>query len=157
MDDAQNRRKRTSTHEWPHEWPHESSHESTREGWFPCFQPFKDSPRNVPRRCPRKGPRVDGRGSPVLFSPVLFFDQFNIARTAPNHFLNNSRSPPNKTRALRQIAPESSPESSAKSSSHKFFGVPVLSLKIFALLKRGCANSIVGWELAGPWAPKLTN
>ena len=32
------------------------------------------------------------------------------------------RSLPNKTRVLRQIAPESSPESSAKSLSQKFFG-----------------------------------
>ena len=86
MDDAQNRRERTSTHEraheWVHEWPHESAHESphesTHEGWFPCFQPFKDSPRNIPRRCPR----VDGRGSPVLFSPVLFFDQQNSRKTS---------------------------------------------------------------------------
>ena len=62
-------------HEWVHESPHESPHESTHEDWFPCFQPFKDSPRNIPRRCPWKGPRVDGRGSPVLFSPVLFFDR----------------------------------------------------------------------------------
>ena len=82
MDDAQSRRKRNLTcewaHEWPHqwvhEWPHESAHASTHEGWFPCFQPFKDSPRNIPRRSPRKGPRVDGRGSPGLFSPVLFSD-----------------------------------------------------------------------------------
>ena len=50
------------------------------------------------------------------------------ARTAPKNFLNNSRALPNKTRALRQIAPESSPESSAKSLSQKFFGVPLLSL-----------------------------
>ena len=49
LDDAQNRRKRTSTHEWAHEWPHEwvhewpheSAHESTHEGWFPCFQPSR--------------------------------------------------------------------------------------------------------------------
>ena len=27
MDDAQNRRKRTSTHEWAHEWPYEWPHE----------------------------------------------------------------------------------------------------------------------------------
>ena len=45
-------------------------------GPISLFSAFKDSPRNLPRRCPRKGPRVDGRGSPVLFSPVLFFDQF---------------------------------------------------------------------------------
>ena len=54
-----------------------------------------------------------------------------IARTAPKNFLNNSRgyrSLPIKTRALRQIAPESSPESSAKSLSQKFFGVPFLCL-----------------------------
>ena len=35
-----------------------------------------------------------------------------IARTVPKNFLNNSRAIPNKTRALRQIAQESSPESS---------------------------------------------
>ena len=40
-----------------------------------------------------------------------------IARTAPKKFLNNSRALPNKTRVLRQIAPESSPESSVKSLS----------------------------------------
>ena len=34
---------------------------------------------------------------------------------------------PNKTRVLRQIAAETSPESSAKSLSHKFFGLPFLS------------------------------
>ena len=45
-----------------------------------------------------------------------------IARTLPKNFLNNSRALPNKTRALRQIASESSPESSAKSLSQKFFG-----------------------------------
>ena len=51
-----------------------------------------------------------------------------IAQTIPKNFLNNSRALPNKTRVLRQIAPESSPESSAKSLSQKFFGVPFLSL-----------------------------
>ena len=95
MGETQSRRKRTSTHEWVHEWhhewahewthecvheiAHESAHDRTHEAWFPCFQPFEDSPRklprNVPRRCSRKGPRVDGRGSPVLFSPVLFVGQ----------------------------------------------------------------------------------
>ena len=56
-----------------------------------------------------------------------------IARTAPKNFLNNSRgyrSLPNKASILRQIAPESSPESSAKSLSQKFFGVPFLGCKI---------------------------
>ena len=53
-----------------------------------------------------------------------------IARTAPKNFLNDSRALPNKNKGLRQIAPESSPESSAKSLSHKFLGVPFLSLKI---------------------------
>ena len=38
------------------------------------------------------------------------------------------RSLPIKTRVLRQIKPESSPESSAKSLSQRFFGVPFLSL-----------------------------
>ena len=51
-----------------------------------------------------------------------------IARTAPKNFLNNSRAVANKTRVLRQIAPENSPESSAKSLLQKFFGVPFLSL-----------------------------
>ena len=51
------------------------------------------------------------------------------ARTAPKNFLNNSRgyrSLPSKTRVLRQITPESSPERSAKSLSHSFFVVPFL-------------------------------
>ena len=51
-----------------------------------------------------------------------------IARTAPKNFLNNLRwgyrSLPSKTMVLRQIAPESSPERSAKSLSHSFFVVP---------------------------------
>ena len=51
-----------------------------------------------------------------------------VARTVPKKFLNHSRALPNKTRVLRQITRESSPESSAKSLSHKFFGVPFLSL-----------------------------
>ena len=51
-----------------------------------------------------------------------------IARTVPKNFLNNSKALQSKTRALRQIAPESSPESSAKSLLHKFFGVHFLSL-----------------------------
>ena len=51
-----------------------------------------------------------------------------IARTAPKNFLNNSRALPNKTGFLRQIAAESSPESSAKSLSHEFFRVLFLSL-----------------------------
>ena len=59
-----------------------------------------------------------------------------IARTAPKNFLNNSRALPNKTRVLRQIAPETSPKSSAKSFSHKFFGVPFLSLKMV----KGCTS-----------------
>ena len=32
------------------------------------------------------------------------------------------------SKVLRQIAPESSPESSTKSLSHKYFGIPFLSL-----------------------------
>ena len=49
------------------------------------------------------------------------------ARTVPKNSLKNSGALPNKTRVLRQITPESSPESSAKSLSQKFFGVPFLS------------------------------
>ena len=48
----------------------------------------------------------------------------NTGRTVLGH-----RPIPSNTRILRQIAPESSPKSSAKSLSHKFFGVPVLALK----------------------------
>ena len=51
-----------------------------------------------------------------------------IARTAPKNCLNNSRGLPVITHSNksfgRQIAPESSPESSAKSLSQKFFGAP---------------------------------
>ena len=43
------------------------------------------------------------------------------------------RSLPIKTRVFRQITPESSPESSAKSLSQKFFGVHFLSLTFFVL------------------------
>ena len=56
-----------------------------------------------------------------------------FARTAPKNFLNNLRALPviiHKTRVLRQIAPESSPERSAKSLSHSFFVVPFLSPKV---------------------------
>ena len=56
-----------------------------------------------------------------------------IARTAPKNFLNNWRALHNKTRLLRRIAPESSPETSAKSLSKKFFGVPFLFLIIVAI------------------------
>ena len=42
----------------------------------------------------------------------------------------NSRALPNRTRVLRKLAPERSPESSAKSLSRKFFGVLFLSLII---------------------------
>ena len=53
MDDAQNRRKRTSTHEWahqwphewvhewPHEWPHESSTRAPTRADFPVFSPSR--------------------------------------------------------------------------------------------------------------------
>ena len=58
-----------------------------------------------------------------------------LTRTAPKTFLNTSRVLSNITRALRQIAPENSPESSGKSLSHKFFGVPFLSL-ICSLVSR---------------------
>ena len=50
-----------------------------------------------------------------------------IARTVPKNFLNGSRALPNETRVLRLS--KSSPKSSAKSLSQKFFGVPFLSLK----------------------------
>ena len=50
------------------------------------------------------------------------------------------RSLPKKTRVLRQIAPESSPESSAKSLSHKFFGVPFLSPTFVRNFWRVCSQ-----------------
>ena len=68
-----------------------------------------------------------------------------IARTAPKNCLNNSRALPNKTCVLRQTAPENSPESSAKSLSQKFFGVPFLFLKsipyLFLMPLRTCLHS----------------
>ena len=66
-----------------------------------------------------------------------------IARTVPKNFLNNSRALPNKTRDLRQIAPESSPKSSVKSLSQKFFGVPFLSLTVIFFRRNGLAASQV--------------
>ena len=79
------------------------------------------------------------------------------ARAVPKNFLNNSRALPNKTRVLRQIAPESSPESSAKSLSQKFFGGgPFLSLRKGVNLRplnegsMGCqGNSLYGTSLGG--------
>ena len=48
----------------------------------------------------------------------------NHVHSTEEFILNNSRALPNKTRVLRQIAPESSPKSLAKSLSNKFFSVP---------------------------------
>ena len=86
LGDTQSRRKRNLTHEWATSGPTSGStsdptspraraptRAATRAD-FPVFCPS----------CPRKGPRVDGRGSPVLFSPVLFFDHFsgrNLVKT----------------------------------------------------------------------------
>ena len=77
-----------------------------------------------------------------------------IERTAPKNFLNNSRAPPHKTRVLRQISPESSPESSAKSLSQKFFGVPFLSLEQIGLVFRtnpGLLRALHSRSLSCPW------
>ena len=61
MGDAQSRRKRNVTQEWPYKWAHESAHksahESTHEVDFLWFSPQEQLPRNVPERCPRKCPR----------------------------------------------------------------------------------------------------
>ena len=70
--------------------------------------------KNVQQKLPRR-------------SQVKFPQRQKIAQTAPKNILNNSWALPNKTRGFRQIAPESSPESSAISLSHKLFGVPFLS------------------------------
>ena len=53
------------------------------------------------------------------------------------------RALPNKNNGLKQITPESSPESSAKSLSRKFFGVPFLSLINRGLFScsNGCSAS----------------
>ena len=54
------------------------------------------------------------------------------ARTAPNNFdffLKMQGHYPVTKRVMSQIASESSPESSAKSLSHKFFGIPLLCLR----------------------------
>ena len=55
-------------------------------------------------------------------------------------FLGGYRSLPNKTRVLRQITPESSPERSAKSLSHSFFVVLFLS-PIFESLRTANGDS----------------
>ena len=49
-----------------------------------------------------------------------------------------------KARVSRQIAPESSPESSAKSLSQKFFGVPCLSVISFSHPESDGKSSDVG-------------
>ena len=53
----------------------------------------------------------------------------NSTKEFSEQFEGGYRSLPGKTRVLRQIAPESSPERSAKSLSHSFFVVPSLSPK----------------------------
>ena len=65
-------------------------------------------------------------------------------RTNYKEFLNNSMAAPNRTRVLRKIAQESSPESSAKSLSHKcFLAVPFLSRKHGNSRKaRGCSQKL---------------
>ena len=50
-----------------------------------------------------------------------------------------------KTRVLRQIAPESSPERSAKSLSQKFFGVHFLSLIVSE------AHDVFSFDVLGTW------
>ena len=96
----------------------------------------KGSQKGVSRRCLE---RPLGEHDPFGVHPILSGakkepQSQKIARTAPKNFLNNSRALPSKTRVLRQITPESSPERSAKSLSQKFFGVPFLSLKIGPLI-----------------------
>ena len=64
-----------------------------------------------------------------------------IARTAPENFLNNSRGLPVITQlnmGFEAIAPESSPERLAKSLPHSFFVVPCLSWQ-------------VAWVVQDPW------
>ena len=70
------------------------------------------------------------------------------------NFLNNSVAPSNKTRVLRQITPENSPENSAKSLSHKFFGVPFLSLIVIAgggTLCSTCSTGGLVWIPGNAW------
>ena len=57
-----------------------------------------------------------------------------IARTAPKNFLNNSRALPNKTRVLRQIAPESSPERSAKCPNWSYKRAKVFKQQLIEVL-----------------------
>ena len=79
--------------------------------------------------------------TPYLRAPKKEPQSQKIAQTAPKNFLSNSRALPNKTRVLRQLAPESSPESSAKSLSQKLFGVPFLSLHI----RSGQSDTSFSW------------
>ena len=63
--------------------------------------------------------------SPKDFWEFSLFGQF--PRPAASQLEGVTRPLPSKPRILRQIAPESSPELSAKSLSHSFFVVPFLS------------------------------
>ena len=69
---------RVGPREAPRECPREPPQEHPR-GLISLISALRGLPTKAPtkhpRRCPRKGPRMDGRGSLVLFSPVLFFDQ----------------------------------------------------------------------------------
>ena len=74
-------------------------------------------------------PKQQSRNSiPLVFEGQKRTPKPKNRTNGPKNFLNNSRALPNKTRVLRRIAPESSPESSARSLSQKFFGVPFLFL-----------------------------
>ena len=87
----------------------------------------KEHKRALPRKsCKQPGLKQPGLGTPKNQEPK----RTNIARTAPKKFLNNWRGLPGHypVNKGRQIAPESSPERSAKALSHSFLVVPFLSL-----------------------------
>ena len=72
---------------------------------------------------------MEKQGESILFQgPKKNPKAKNHTNSTKEKFLDNSRALHGKTKVLRQIAPESSLESSAKSWSHKLFGVPFVSL-----------------------------
>ena len=83
-----------------------------------------------------------------------------LARTAPQYFLNSTSAAPRKTRVLKQIAPESSLDSSTKSLPHKLFVVPFSSLSmrvgsdvcVVSIAWHKIAVAPASWPRASPYS-----
>ena len=100
----------------------------------------------LPSWCSTSSDLCDNELAHLLVLPVYMWSR---AKKEPQS--HNSRAPPNQTRVLRPIAPESSAESSAKSLSQKFFGVPFLSLIWVLTYFQGVLVAL--WRLSWPLAP----